>query len=115
MTDRDQRSTSPTRDSVFESREFTFTNRDFKRIATIFESDAGIALTEVKAPLVYSRLVKRLRQLGLENFKRYCALVESPEGAVEREQMIAALTTNVTRFFREPHHFDHLKRRVLPE
>jgi chemotaxis protein methyltransferase CheR len=103
------------RDGAFQDREFAFTQGDFKRIAAIFEADAGIALTQVKAALVYSRLVKRLRQLGLENFKRYCALVESYDGVIEREHMIAALTTNVTRFFREPHHFDHLKKRVLPE
>ncbi len=100
--------------AVFEGREFAFTNRDFRRIAEIFREDAGIALPEIKAPLVYSRLVKRLRTLGLETFKRYCAFVESEEGAAEREHMIAALTTNITRFFREPHHFEHLKYKVLP-
>jgi chemotaxis protein methyltransferase CheR len=102
------------RDGVFDGREFAFTNRDFRRIAEIFREDAGIALPEIKAPLVYSRLVKRLRALGLETFKRYCTFVESEEGAAEREHMIAALTTNITRFFREPHHFEHLKHNVLP-
>jgi chemotaxis protein methyltransferase CheR len=102
------------RRKVFEGREFPFTHRDFQKIATIVHEDAGISLTEVKAPLVYSRLVKRLRSLGVESFKRYCALVEAESGTGERDQMIAALTTNVTRFFREPHHFEHLKTKVLP-
>ena len=64
--------------------------------------------------LVYSRLAKRLRQSGCPDFDTYWALIESPAGAQERQMMFAALTTNVTRFFREPHHFDHLKKSVLP-
>jgi len=71
-------------------------------------------VSESKATLVYSRLAKRLRTLGLENFKAYCGLISSDAGAGERQEMFAALTTNVTRFFREPHHFEHLKTRVLP-
>jgi chemotaxis protein methyltransferase CheR len=100
---------------VFAGREFPFTPRDFREIAAILHREAGIALAEIKAPLVYSRLVKRLRKLGIESFKHYCALVESEHGADERGNMVAALTTNVTRFFREMHHFDHLKLNVLPE
>ncbi|MGZ6017804.1 MAG: CheR family methyltransferase, partial [Phenylobacterium sp.] len=67
-----------------------------------------------KATLVYSRLAKRLRALGLASFQDYCALVSGHEGLDERQKMLAALTTNVTRFFREPHHFDHLRDRMLP-
>jgi chemotaxis protein methyltransferase CheR len=69
-------------------------------------SDAGIYLPESKAALVYSRLAKRLRALGLASFRDYCRLVAKSEGVDERQKMLAALTTNVTRFFREPHHFD---------
>ncbi|MFN4143370.1 CheR family methyltransferase [Aestuariivirga sp.] len=95
--------------------EFGFEKEDFQFIATTLYEDAGIHLPPTKANLVYSRLTKRLRKLGLESFRDYCALVGSEEGSEERAQMIAALTTNVTRFFREPHHFDHLKSRlVLP-
>jgi chemotaxis protein methyltransferase CheR len=100
--------------AVFAGREFGFTRRDFQRIARMLHEDAGIRLTDTKAPLVYSRLVKRLRALGVENFARYCALVEGEAGAAERQQMLAALTTNVTSFFREPHHFEHLRTQVLP-
>ena len=81
----------------------------------MLHEDAGIALSGSKATLVYSRLAKRLRVLGLESFRDYCAyLTEAGAGAGERQQMLAALTTNVTRFFREPHHFEHLKTHVLP-
>jgi chemotaxis protein methyltransferase CheR len=89
--------------------EFGFDNSDFEFIAAAIYEDAGIHLPPTKANLVYSRLAKRLRALGLENFRDYCALVGSESGVAERAQMIAALTTNVTRFFREPHHFDHLR------
>jgi len=98
----------------FEGREFPFTYRDFAQIAEIVQRDAGIALSDVKAPLVYSRLVRRLRVLGMESFRQYCGLVAHNEDG-EREEMIAALTTNVTRFFRENHHFEHFKNRVLPD
>jgi chemotaxis protein methyltransferase CheR len=100
---------------VFAGREFPFTQRDFQQIADMMNKDAGIALAEAKAPLVYSRLVKRLRTLGIESFKHYCDLVAGARGADERQNMVAALTTNVTRFFREPHHFEHLRTHVLPD
>jgi chemotaxis protein methyltransferase CheR len=94
--------------------EFPFSEKDFRAIAAMLHGDAGIELPESKATLVYSRLAKRLRVLGLESFRDYCALVATAEGAEERMKMLAALTTNVTRFYREPHHFDHLKSVVLP-
>ena len=92
---------------------FPLTKEDFRQISAILHEDAGIFLSDAKQTLVYSRLTKRLRALGLENFRDYCKLVSSSEGLDERQQMIAALTTNVTSFFREPHHFDHLKNHVL--
>jgi chemotaxis protein methyltransferase CheR len=94
--------------------EFPFTTRNFTAIADIMHQDTGISLHDNKANLVYSRLAKRLRSLGLPNFDAYCSLVTSAAGAEERQAMIAALTTNVTRFFREPHHFEHLKTEILP-
>ncbi len=94
--------------------EFAMTEGDFRKIAAMLHGDAGIALPEAKATLVYSRLAKRLRALGLTSFKDYCALVASSDGIDERQKMLAALTTNVTRFFREPHHYDHLRDHVLP-
>jgi len=95
--------------------EFVFTAEDFRHIAQTLHAHAGIALSEGKAALVYSRLAKRLRLLGLRSFRDYCALIEGVEGVDERQAMTAALTTNVTRFYREPHHFDHLRDQVMPE
>lgn len=87
---------------------------DFKRIARVLYEDAGIAMPEAKLQLAHSRLSKRLRTLRMGSFSQYCALVESEAGQEERKHMLAALTTNVTRFFREPHHFEQLKQTVLP-
>ena len=94
--------------------EFLLTAEDFKTIAQAIYSDAGIHMPESKATLVYSRLARRLRALGLESFRAYCDLIRSQNGADERQKMLAALTTNVTRFFREPHHFEHIRKTALP-
>ena len=94
--------------------EFVFTAEDFRHIASMLHAHSGIALSEGKAALVYSRLAKRLRVLGLRSFREYCALVDGADGVDERQAMTAALTTNVTRFYREPHHFDDLRDRVMP-
>ena len=95
--------------------EYAFTSQNFERIASLLRAHSGIALTDAKATLVYSRLAKRLRKLGLPDFDHYCAFVETPEGAGERTEMLAALTTNVTRFYREPHHFDYLRKVMAPK
>ena len=94
--------------------EFLLTADDFACLAAMLLADAGITLADSKATLLYSRLAKRLRALGLTNFQDYCTLLADPAQAAERSHMLAALTTNVTRFFREPHHFDHLRVTVLP-
>lgn len=102
-------------DPDFTQSEFPFTPLDFVRIAEIMAADCGIVLEAGKMPLVYSRLAKRLRLLGVRTFRQYCALVSSDAGADERRRMVETLTTNITRFFRERHHFDHLRQSVLPE
>ncbi|WP_031554715.1 protein-glutamate O-methyltransferase [Parvularcula oceani] len=96
------------------AREFPMRSQDFSQIAAMILEDAGIALQESKAALVYARLTRRLRTLGLKSFAEYCRLVAEPEGAEERDEMVTALTTNLTYFFRESHHFDILKAQVLP-
>jgi len=103
------------REPVLPNGEFPFSQANFRVISGIMMAEAGISLGEGKANLVYSRLAKRLRRLGLADFDSYCRLVEAPDGEAERQAMIAALTTNVTRFFREPHHFEHLQHRILPD
>ena len=95
--------------------EFLFTDEDFRRVSAMLHADSGIYLPDSKAALVYSRLAKRVRSLGLESFRDYCELIAGSDGVSERQAMLAALTTNVTRFFREPHHFDHLRDHLLPE
>lgn len=95
--------------------EYALTQHNFDQIASFLKEETGIALTEAKATLVYSRLAKRIRKLGLANFDEYCAFAVSAAGAGERIEMMAALTTNVTRFFREPHHFEHFRTGVGPK
>jgi len=85
---------------------------EFAAIAAIMQRDARIHLTSAKITLVQSRLSRRLRQHGLTAFKDYVALVGTD--AEERAAMIVALTTNHTHFFRENHHFEHLRGTVLP-
>jgi chemotaxis protein methyltransferase CheR len=102
------------KDAALVTGEFLLTGADFNKIASMLRADAGIFLPESKATLVYSRLAKRLRVLGLNSFHEYCVYVEGSQGKDERHAMLAALTTNVTRFFREPHHFEHLKTQILP-
>lgn len=91
------------------------TRKDLAAIADMIYADAGIYLNESKASLVYSRLSKRLRKIGLKSFQDYCELVNSERGADERREMLSQLTTNFTKFYREQHHFDHLADEVLPE
>lgn len=102
-------------DEVVANGEYPLTRRDLSEIAAMIYADAGISLNDSKASLVYSRLSKHIRQLGLSGFREYCDLVASAAGAGERREMLSHLTTNFTRFFRENHHFEHLKNEVLPE
>ncbi len=84
----------------------------FREIAAILQEDARIHLSEAKMTLVHSRLSRRLRDKGLASFGDYLALVG--RDPVERRAMVVALTTNHTHFFREAHHFDHLRGQVVP-
>ena len=88
-------------DDILVANEFPLTAKDFERIAKSLYTETGIHLTSSKATLVYSRLAKRVRDLGLADFSAYCDLIGSESGRSERLKMCAALTTNVTRFFRE--------------
>ncbi|WP_018873526.1 protein-glutamate O-methyltransferase CheR [Thioalkalivibrio sp. ALJ16] len=81
--------------------------RDFRRVVHLTQERTGIMLNDSKRELVYSRLKRRLRALGLESFDRYLDRVEGGD-AGELEEFINALTTNLTAFFREAHHFEML-------
>lgn len=89
-------------------REFEFTTRDFEEVRRLIYSHAGITLSEGKVDMVYSRLARRLRAKGLASFRDYLALLKGGD-AQEWEAFVNALTTNLTAFFREAHHFDILR------
>lgn len=95
-------------------RDYVLTDKQFATIAKLVRDEAGINLTEAKRDLVFSRLVKRLRRLAIPDFGAYIDLVGSPAGVEERRELISAITTNVTNFYREPHHFEHLAKTVIP-
>ncbi len=95
-------------------REFPFSDEDFLDIAARAHAAFGLHLGLAKKQLVYSRLARRLRALGLRDFEGYRAVLRGPEGALEAREMLCALTTNVTQFYRERHHFDLLARDALP-
>ncbi len=94
-------------------REFNFDRKHFDFIAGLLYKLAGISLAPHKIEMMYSRLARRLRELNLKDFDAYCALVESEKGEAEIRFLVNALTTNLTSFFREHHHFDHLAKTVL--
>jgi chemotaxis protein methyltransferase CheR len=85
---------------------------EFAVVAGIMMTDARIHLTEAKKTLVHSRLSRRVRENGLTNFRDYVRLIQSD--ATERAAMVVSLTTNHTHFFREDHHFDHLRQTTMP-
>jgi chemotaxis protein methyltransferase CheR len=86
----------------------------FAEIAEIAEAEAGLFIAPGKVSMVQSRLSGRLRALGLADYEDYLRVLHGEAGHAERRRMISALTTNVTQFFREMHHFDLLSRDVLP-
>ncbi|MDJ0327099.1 protein-glutamate O-methyltransferase CheR [Escherichia coli] len=87
----------------------------FRRISQLIYQRAGIVLADHKRDMVYNRLVRRLRSLGLTDFGHYLNLLESNQHSGEWQAFINSLTTNLTAFFREAHHFpllaDHARRR----
>ncbi len=84
-------------------RDFNFTDQDFNRIRKMIHEHAGIALSDAKRDLVYSRLARRLRANSLKAFSQYLNFLENNEP--EWEAFVNSLTTNLTAFFRENHHF----------
>ena len=95
--------------------EVPLTDADFASIVRMVREASGIALSESKRDLVYSRLRRRLRALQIGSFAAYRALLDGPDGRAERVRMVNAITTNLTGFFREAHHFEHLAGEVLPQ
>jgi chemotaxis protein methyltransferase CheR len=100
------------RSSSGREREFVFTREDFERVSKLIYQHAGIALKESKQDMVYSRLARRVRATGLDSFRDYLELLEGND-PVEWEAFVNSLTTNLTSFFREPHHFPLLAEHVM--
>lgn len=98
-----------------QSREFAWTDADFDQVQKLIYQRAGISLHDGKHAMVYSRLSRRLRDTGHSSFRAYLTWLESNDGP-EWQEFINALTTNLTSFFREHHHFqvltDFLKSRA---
>lgn len=92
----------------------SLSDHEFSLLRGLIEREAGIHLTSAKKALMFSRLRRRLRALGLHSFSTYFELVSGPGGDRERVHMLDAISTNETSFFREREHFDFLEREVLP-
>ncbi len=106
---------APLRDDM---RDFLLTERDFEKIRALIHQRAGISLGSHKREMVYSRLARRLRTLQLTEFGSYLSMLEADSGSQEWEYFTNALTTNLTSFFREAHHFpllaEHAKKHGRP-
>ena len=94
-------------------KEFLCTDRDFKDIANLVYNACGIVLGDHKREMVYSRLARRIRALKLNDFKAYLAYLDTHKDQ-EFDAFINAITTNLTSFFREVHHFEFIKSELIP-
>ncbi len=100
--------------SVYD-REFAFTHKDFEYIRDLVGERTGIVLSDHKVDMVYGRLARRLRQLDISSFQNYLSVLEDKSNSDELIEFTNALTTNLTSFFREPHHFDFLLKKGIPD
>jgi len=95
-------------------KEFLCTDKDFKDIAALVYNACGIVLGDHKREMVYSRLARRVREHKFKNFSQYLEYLHNNKEA-EFDAFINAITTNLTSFFREPHHFEFLKSTIVPQ
>lgn len=93
--------------------EQSFGDPGFLALSKLAYLEAGLVLSEAKAPMIQSRLRHRLKTLQLESLSEYCSFIASESGKAELAHMISALTTNVSGFFREPHHFELLRSHLV--
>jgi len=96
------------------NREFPYTRKDFNHLCALVDEHTGIQLAKGKEDMLYGRLSRRIRKIGLDSFKAYIQLLESDPDGEEFGEFVNSVTTNLTSFFRESHHFDYLKKTVLP-
>ncbi|MDX1590104.1 MAG: CheR family methyltransferase [Oleiphilaceae bacterium] len=101
-----------TQDRAERQREFLYQKEDFQRVKKLIYDRAGIHLRDNKMEMVYSRLSRRLRALKLNSIKVYLDQLEAASEGEEWQSFINALTTNLTSFFREAHHFERLAEHV---
>lgn len=99
---------------ALQDREFAWTNADFDRVQALIYQRAGISLHNGKHAMVYSRLSRRLRETGHQSFKDYLAWLDRQDGP-EWQEFVNALTTNLTSFFREQHHFETFTEHLLSQ
>ncbi|PHS19761.1 MAG: chemotaxis protein CheR [Kangiella sp.] len=100
-------------ESAVKHREFEYKKEDFRRIVKIIYKVSGISLSARKEDMVYSRLARRLRANSINRFSEYLNFVSKDND--EQKAFVNALTTNLTHFFREEHHFDYLSDVYFPE
>ncbi|MGE0339198.1 MAG: protein-glutamate O-methyltransferase CheR [Xanthobacteraceae bacterium] len=110
-----QSNTAIRQDHVFDAdppaREFDFSDADFSMLSQFAYDSAGISLASSKRNLVYGRLSRRLRALGIGSFAEYRSRLTTDRSEVQR--FINAISTNLTKFFREAHHFQHLEQAII--
>lgn len=94
--------------------DFSLTDADFEVVSQYAHKHFGLAMSNSKKPLVSSRLARRLRHLKINQFKDYIKQLEGPNAESEKNELLSLLTTNVTHFFREPHHFETLRDDHMP-
>lgn len=94
--------------------ELAFTDADFNVISQHAAQRYGLDIKLEKKGLIYARLARRIRALGMPDFKTYCAFATGPKAEEEAEELLSALTTNVSSFYRERHHFEALSKTILP-
>lgn len=93
---------------------FDFSDTDFEKVAMVARREFGLSLAITKKEMVRGRLAKRLQATGLTYIDDYLALIDHVDGTKERNELLSVLTTNLTHFFRENHHFDLLRDTILP-
>ncbi len=99
--------------NVTQQHQFNFTNEHFNTIKKILYAHAGIVLADHKKEMAYNRLVKRIRELDLRSFDQYLAYIKNDNN--EFGLFTNAMTTNLTAFFRESHHFDFIGKTIIPQ
>lgn len=96
------------------AREFPFDDKDFQFLSSLVLERTGIVLKEHKKNMMYSRLARRLRALGMTDFTQYCQFLKTDKSGDELLALVNSITTNLTKFFRESHHFDYLRDTIVP-